>query len=343
MRVTTLVSVKGAPGVTTLACLVGATWPDHRRVAVVEADPFGGDLAARFRLSGTSGWASFVVASRRSDGPVPITPHLQSLPGGLDVLVRPDGGRSVITHRSVDALLQSCRSGEPGPCDLVVDGGRLRDDYEQVGSCAEANDHEADASPWLVRSDAVFVVTRRDAPSIVKVSQRAPGLLDRCGDNVRLVVVGRGPHDAAAIEEFTGLPVLGEVPHDPSAAQVAAGEGGSGRRLSRSLLVVSARRLALAMAAAGAEATRAVASPGAEEPTGRVGDRRRPAALDRAFEIRRALRPSSLIRRDGRGTARTGPIADDPLDRVQGPEMLQTAGRAPGRVPVDGVRPEATS
>ena len=93
MRVVTFVSVKGAPGVTTLACLVAATWPDHRRVAVVEADPFGGDLAARFRLSTTLGWSSYLTASRRSEGEVPLSPHLQALPGGLDVLVRPDGRR----------------------------------------------------------------------------------------------------------------------------------------------------------------------------------------------------------------------------------------------------------
>ena len=238
MTVTTLVSLKGAPGVTTLAFLVGATWPDDRRLVVVEADPFGGDLAARFQLSTAWGWSSYVTASRRSEGDVPIEPHLQGLPGGLDVLVLPAGDRRVVDGSSVDALLRSAESSEGSPWDLVVDGGRLT-----------AGAGPGTAGPgvgvWLDRSDRILVVTRRDPPSVLKVREQADALRDRCGDRVGLVVVGRGPHDTAAIAEFTGIPVLGALPDDPAAARMVAGAPGSGRLLSRSLLVASARRLAL--------------------------------------------------------------------------------------------------
>ena len=237
MTVITFVSVKGSPGVTTLACLVGATWPDRRRVAVVEADPFGGDLAARFRLSAARGWTSYATAVRRSEGPVPLEPHLQALPGGLDVVIGARGARQGGSERAVEALLESCSSSQPTPWDLVVDGGRLLPD-----------DGANSTTVWLDRSESVVVVVRRDAPSVLKVRDRSQALVDRYGDRVRLVVVGSGRHPNSAIEDFTGIPVIGEVPLDLPAAQVASGEGGAGRHLSRSLLVVSARRLSVALA-----------------------------------------------------------------------------------------------
>jgi MinD-like ATPase involved in chromosome partitioning or flagellar assembly len=236
VTVITFVSVKGAPGVTTLACLVGATWPDQRRVAVVEADPFGGDLAARFRLPVSRGWSSYVTTSRRSEGPIPLEPHLQALPGGLDVMIGARGGRLAGAEQAVADLVQSSGS-DPSPRDLVIDGGRLL--LENAPSATAA---------WLDHSDVVVVVVRRDAPSILCARDRSAGLRDRFGDRVRLVVVGNGRHSSAAIEDFTRLAVIGEVPVDHAAAQVASGSGGAGWRLSRSLLVVSAHRLATVLA-----------------------------------------------------------------------------------------------
>ena len=238
MTVTTLVSVKGAPGVTTLACLVGATWPDPRRVAVVEADPFGGDLAARFRLPTSRGWTSYVTATRRSGAHVPIEPHLQVLPGGLQVMIGTRGGSSPGPDSlAIEAALQASVSSEGGPWDLVVDGGRLLPTENLSG-----------AASWLGHSDQVVVVVHRDAPSILNVRQHAQTLADRHESVVGLVIVGGGRLRNAAIEEFTGIPIVGEVPIDLRAAHAVSGGGGANRRLSRSSLVVSARRLAEALA-----------------------------------------------------------------------------------------------
>ena len=65
MTVVSLLSVKGAPGVTTLSCLVASLWAGPGPVAVVEADPAGGDLAARFGLTSTLGWTSLAAAGSR--------------------------------------------------------------------------------------------------------------------------------------------------------------------------------------------------------------------------------------------------------------------------------------
>jgi len=254
MTVVTFVSIKGAPGVTTLSCLVGATWPEHRRAAVVEADRFGGDLAARFQLTSLCGWSSFAAACRRSDESIPVDPHFQALPGGLEVLVGARTEEPLVSAPLVEALLESSAGTGPGALDLIVDCGRVvfdGDDGTPADGVPGRVSPAAGVGAWLDHADLVVVVTRRDPPSILKVRERAPLLTARCADRLRLVVVGRGPHDNAAIQEFTGLPVIGDVPFDILAGQVASGGEGSSRHLSHSQLVVAARRLAEVVATHG--------------------------------------------------------------------------------------------
>ena len=248
MTVVAFASVKGAPGVTTAACLVGATWPAERNVVVAECDSSGGDLAARFELSSKCGWSSLATASRRSHSPPGLRPHLQQLPGGLDVLVGSSTTSTTSTSSigtdagpaSVAALLASATSDPECPWDLLIDLGRVRPGGPDPGARA-----------WLDRSDVVAVVLRTDAASALHVRDRAPDLLARCEDRVGLVVVTTDHYPSAEIERFTGLPVIGEIPFDPVAATVAAGGHGSRRRLSRSSLATSARRLATTLVAEG--------------------------------------------------------------------------------------------
>ena len=87
MTLVGMLSLKGAPGVTTLSGLVATTWPGGGSLFVVEADPAGGDLAGRFGLSSSLGWSSLSSAVRRSGRCHSWRPHLQYLPGGLPVLV----------------------------------------------------------------------------------------------------------------------------------------------------------------------------------------------------------------------------------------------------------------
>lgn len=231
MTVVSFASVKGAPGVTTLACLVGATWPEERQVMVVEFDPSGGDLAARFGLSSRCGWSTFAASTRRDASSALIAPHLQRLPGGLDVLVGTRASDLPAVEGPEVALVSDIWDTRPAGWDALVDLGRL----QPAGH---------DASRWLDRSDAVVVVSRSDAASVVQLRERAASLLTRCEHRIGLVVVGSGSYSGMEIERFTAIPLLGEIPFEPVAAAVASGEKGGGRRLSRSLLTVSAARLA---------------------------------------------------------------------------------------------------
>jgi MinD-like ATPase involved in chromosome partitioning or flagellar assembly len=235
MTIVVFASLKGAPGVTTLTSLVGAMWPDHRKVLVVECDPSGGDLAARFQLSSRHGWASWNAAERRSGGVVAIGPHLQQLPGGLDVLVASRGPDVAVSERSMAALLAGVRSSPEGPWDVLVDLGRLP---PGIGP----------ATVWSEHADAVVICTHRDAASLVHVRDRSAILLDGHGARVGLAIVGDGGYSMVEIAQFTGLPVVGEIPQDPESAAAAGGERGGGRRLRRSLLAATTSRLAAHLA-----------------------------------------------------------------------------------------------
>jgi MinD-like ATPase involved in chromosome partitioning or flagellar assembly len=232
----TFASIKGSPGVTTLTCLVGATWPPGRRMIVAECDSDGGDLAPRFSLSTKIGWHSLVTAARRREVGGSIEAHLQKLPGGLEVLVAPSGGMASSRQGAREAARAAlCEIADGSDSDVIVDLGRLRLD-------------SADTQTWLGRSDALCIVLRPDAASIGHVQERARATIAVCRGTLSLVVVGNGPYSVSEIESFTELPVIAEVSNDPAAAAVLTAGKGSRRRLARSALVRSARRLALDLA-----------------------------------------------------------------------------------------------
>jgi hypothetical protein len=198
---------------------------------VVECDSSGGDLAARFQLSAKSGWTSFSASARRAESSISIEPHLQQLPGGLDVLignVGTDGGEAV---KSIAALLASAESSPGGQWDVLIDLGRIISGDGRSVTC-------------LGQSDAIVIGLKSDAASAIHVRENVQRLFARFVDRVGLAVMRGGGYSLAEIEKFTGIPVIGEVPSDPMAAAVATGDKVGKRRLRRSLLVPSAARLA---------------------------------------------------------------------------------------------------
>jgi hypothetical protein len=75
-----------------------------------------------------------------------------------------------------------------------------------------------------------------------------------------LLIVGNGPYSTAEIQRFVGIPDIIEIADDPSAAAVLTAGRGTERRLARSGLVKSARRLAHTLADPGPE-TQALRNP----------------------------------------------------------------------------------
>lgn len=233
MTVVSLFSLKGAPGVTTLASLLGAAWAGARPVVLVEADPAGGDLAARFGLSARVGWSSLASSTRRSGGIPSLDPHLQTLPGGLPVLVAARGPERRPAATDEGAAIRSGPGGtsEESPGLTIVDLGRLGAD-------------DAVSESWLDVSDASLVVVRGDVSSAVHLRDRVEHLAAACQGRLGTVVVA-GDYSGRDLQDFTGLASVADVPFDPAAAAVACGGTGSGRRLERSPLWLAVVRLAV--------------------------------------------------------------------------------------------------
>ena len=223
-------SGKGSPGVSTLACVVGAVWPSTRPVVMAECDPSGNDLAVRFGLSPRIGMTSLVLARRHRDDTKPsFDAHLQSLPGGLGVLVGPVNPDA---SGSLDRELSAVGAGIfPESVDVLLDCGRV------LG--AHGGQREL-----LQSADRVVVVSRPDIADLaharwtLDLVRELPG-----GVEVSLVLVGSGRFGSAEIEHALTARPLGVMPLDVASAAVVCGSPGRAKRFARSPLVAAARQL----------------------------------------------------------------------------------------------------
>ena len=89
-------SVKASPGVTTLCQALALCWPEDRAVIVVEADPAGGDLAARLDLPAEPGLVSLAAAGRRGLSPAVVLEQVQVASGWAGLLVGPPSARQAV-------------------------------------------------------------------------------------------------------------------------------------------------------------------------------------------------------------------------------------------------------
>ena len=242
MSLIVVAGAKGAAGVTTTATVLAAVWPATALLA--DCDPSGGDVALRLRdehggwLAGDRGVVGLAAAARMQSGRLDVDEQVQTAVGGLPVLV------------GVDSPAQGSRIGGLWPAiaaaltqtptmDVLADSGRLL-----PGLPSEHLVAAADLMVLVVRPTAESVAHARhalDALATADTSRAhllhiavvgAPATLERDVEQVRAALSAVAPHGV----EFGGLA------HD---AQAAAGLAGTPtRRLDRSALVTSARRLA---------------------------------------------------------------------------------------------------
>jgi MinD-like ATPase involved in chromosome partitioning or flagellar assembly len=220
-------SARGAPGATTLALCLAASWP--RPVVLMEADPAGGVLATRYRLGRTPGLADLAAAvPNRAPGTV-IWNTAQALPGGLATVVAPESGEitSGILRDVARTLGEWCARLDEA--DVIADCGRVGSGSPALGLVSAA--------------DAVLVVCRPRADELYPAAHRLHHLA--ASDNGQpprgwagLVLVGRRPYEPDEITAQLGVPVVGVVEEDHRSA-TAIRDGGSARALRRSLLVRS--------------------------------------------------------------------------------------------------------
>ncbi len=248
MTLVALAADKGSPGVTTAAVALAAVWPN--RAIVAECDPAAGDLVYRLPaadgapLNADVGLLSLAATARRSLRPAQVWEHTQVLHGGLDVLV---GLASAEQAAGLSGLWSTFGQafGQVPEADVFADCGR-------VGPGAPTIELMAHAAMvvLLARASVDSVAHLRDRVAALTATLGGGGF---AGPPVRVVLIASPDEHKRSVEQVGGLlraaglpaDVLGVLAADPKGARLLAGEWGG--RLDKSLLIRSARELALTL------------------------------------------------------------------------------------------------
>lgn len=230
-------SLKGSPGVTTWSVALAARWPAPGRPVVVECDPSGGSLAARFGLRPAPGLVSLTAAARQDPGTGLLWAHTQPLPGGLPVVVAPSGAD--YTRAALATLLDARRETVS-----ILRGATARPGAVVIADCGRL-DAGSPAPPIAREADRVLLLTRSRADEL---SHLAAGLsmVDLWAMRPALLLVGSG-YPAAEVTRELGIPVLATIPDDESGARALSGVPGRRRGPARSPLGRTAHTVARAL------------------------------------------------------------------------------------------------
>ena len=247
-------SVKGAPGVTSLALVLAASWP--RPVVLVEADPSGGDLTYRCRAAhggvlhhrrtilSLAAAAHASPAMGRTDDVV--LDHAQRLSCGVDVVAGCETSSQARGLRNLwaDTVTALRRS----PVDVILDLGRI--DPAKAASAVPLN-----------TVDVLVMLGASDFSSAVHLTEAVAELTAVCsarGVSVVPALTGpdaTGERDCRDLDDMVrGCAVPPQrtvpVPVDPDALlRLEGGERVAGR-LGRTMLLRRATQLARTLAGA---------------------------------------------------------------------------------------------
>lgn len=220
-------SLKSSPGATTTAQALAAMWPaaGFGQPMLLEVDPAGGDIAARFSLSPAPGLLSLSAAARHEHGVGMLAEHAIELPGGLPAIAAPpaeEAARAAVRMLGLDGLPLLRAAAAERELALVADVGRLQSD--------------SPAWPAVEAADVLLLVARPVLPELSRVISAAEQLAERLrasGTQVGLVTIGDGPFGAEEITEATGIEVAARLPEDAAAAAMLAGRPDPRGALSR--------------------------------------------------------------------------------------------------------------
>lgn len=230
MRSVVVVSVGGAPGVTTLVCAAAAATTDDHPLLVVEAAPSGGTVAARWRLDvhdsvATTDRLAMDVAGRVDLWDVAHRPWLSA-----SRVIPAHPSAVVMRQAQVGQWLAAQLPGVTRP--TLVDAGRVDGSSDQLDLFAAAD------AVWVLVDPIIEQVTAAKA---------AAAWLARAGRVMLLVrePAGDPARDSpAAVADTLGWPVAATVPHDPPSARALCGLSPARRSFPRSPLLRTGKALA---------------------------------------------------------------------------------------------------
>lgn len=223
--IVTVGSIRGSPGVTSWSLLLAAAWPtafDAERV-VLEADPSGGVLGARYGWGVDPGTVSLIAALRRS-GPgdrIAVESHARPVAPDLWVVPGPESAEQARAVLSVSAS------------DLAV--GLSRDDrawFVDAGRLDESNPTLA-----TVSAATVSIVVCGGRPEDVVALRSRVGLLRRNGaGTVGVIVTSSCPYRRSELVEFAEADQVWSASADVDLREAAAAVLGPSRRARRSMV-----------------------------------------------------------------------------------------------------------
>lgn len=231
-------SLKSSPGATTLAVALGARWPGPEVPVVVEADPAGGDLLTRFRLSPDLTLVTLAASSRNRGNARPdqVAHHAQFLPDGLRVVPSPveaEQARAALRLLTIGPSSPLRRAGDRADTAVIVDCGRVESDSPTLS---------------IIRSaDAMLLVARPRDDELARIALKLQAA-QQWSRRPCFVLVGRG-HRASFVSHELRVPVMAHIPHDLKGAEALCGQGGARNGPSKSMLGRAASKLAFSLQA----------------------------------------------------------------------------------------------
>lgn len=237
----TFTSLRGSPG--TSAATLALTWAWPRHAVAAECDPSGGQALAVFDPGGSLGHRGMfeaMLAARTMPLPQALWQQAITLPDGTGRHFLLPGPQTTRIAESLQwqRLALAFRTWES--VDVLADCGRLRSrgmPHAVLGN--------ADLTVLVVRNDRHSL---RALSSSVDLVREEIGLLGTADDGL-VVVVAATPTGFPLKEverQFAklGLPVVGEMPWDPSAATQFTDTFRPGKRFETSSLLETSRKLA---------------------------------------------------------------------------------------------------
>ncbi|MGD9754808.1 MAG: hypothetical protein AB7W59_27780 [Acidimicrobiia bacterium] len=193
--------VKHAPGATTLAVTLAGLARDG--ALVVEADPQGGDVAARSGLSLDPGLLTLAAAARRGLTPQLLDAHTQQLASGAAALFAPSSPNHA--HAALTGLRASLASLFANRAGVtVIDVGRW--------------DPRSGAIETALSADVALLLFRPTVGGVEHVRTRLELL---SGIRTVLVAVGDHPYGASEISDALGGGAVHVIADDQRAAELA--------------------------------------------------------------------------------------------------------------------------
>lgn len=233
MRTITLLSAKGAPGVTTTVVGLALAWAHAspgRSALAVDADPVGGDTAAGILRGGLPVNSGMLALATSRNVPAAEAVDAASVHLSHDGSARllagvPDGARSAALSLAWDRLVEASPDLAAERTDIVVDAGR--------------HDPARPAGPWLTAADLAVLVVRPTLPAVAAAKRLATAWKASdsatAGVPLRLLVVDSpSPYGVHEVAAAVGLAPVGVLPHQPEHARVHSEGTTPGRGFSRS-------------------------------------------------------------------------------------------------------------